>query len=169
MVQDAPLSGVNLSVPFLVRLAREVPAVAYFKIEVPGAAAKLRSLVEAGGAAILGPFDGEESITLMADLDAGATGTMPSALLPDLIRPVLVHHRAGRRKEAAAAYARILPLINFENRQCGLRATKTVMAAGGVIRSDAVRHPLEALHPATRAGLLELAEELQPLSLRWGK
>jgi len=169
MVQDAPLSGVSLSVPFLVRLAREVPAVSYFKIEVPGAAAKLRSLVEAGGAAILGPFDGEESITLMADLDAGATGTMPSALLPDLIRPVLAHHRAGRRKEAAAAYARILPLINFENRQCGLRATKTVMAAGGVIKSDAVRHPLEALHPATRAGLLELAEELQPLALRWGK
>jgi 2-keto-3-deoxy-L-arabinonate dehydratase len=169
MVQDAPLSGVSLSVPFLVRLAREVPAVGYFKVEVPGAAAKLRGLVEAGGAAILGPFDGEESITLMADLDAGATGTMPSALLPDLIRPVLQHHRAGRRREAAAAYARILPLINFENRQCGLRATKTVMAAGGVIRSDAVRHPLEALHPATRAGLLELADELQPLALRWGK
>jgi 2-keto-3-deoxy-L-arabinonate dehydratase len=169
MVQDAPLSGVSLSVPFLVRLAREVPAVGYFKIEVPGAAAKLRGLVEAGGAAILGPFDGEESITLMADLDAGATGTMPSALLPDLIRPVLQHHLAGRRREAAAAYARILPLINFENRQCGLRATKTVMAAGGVIASDAVRHPLEALHPATRAGLLELADELQPLALRWGK
>jgi len=32
-----------------------------------------------------------------------------------------------------------------------------------------VRHPLEPLHPATRAGLLELAEELQPLALRWGK
>ena len=28
MVQDAPLSGVALSVPFLVRLAREVPLVA---------------------------------------------------------------------------------------------------------------------------------------------
>jgi len=169
MVQDAPLSGVSLSVPFLVRLAREIPAVRYFKIEVPGAAAKLRSLIEAGGDAIAGPFDGEESITLMADLDAGATGTMPSALLPDLIRPVLEHHRAGRRREAAAAYARILPLINFENRQCGLRATKTVMAAGGVIASDAVRHPLEALHPATRASLLELAGELAPLALRWGK
>jgi len=169
MVQDAPLSGVNLSVPFLVRLAREVPTVRYFKIEVPGAASKLRSLIEAGGDAIEGPFDGEESITLMADLDAGATGTMPSALLPDLIKPVLEHHRAGRRQEAAAAYARILPLINYENRQCGLRATKTVMAAGGVTKSDAVRHPLEALHPATRAGLLELAHELNPLSLRWGK
>jgi len=169
MIQDAPLSGVNLSVPFLVRLAREVPTVRYFKIEVPGAAAKLRSLIAAGADAIEGPFDGEESITLLADLDAGATGTMPSALLPDLIKPVLSHHREGRRNEATAAYARILPLINYENRQCGLRAAKTVMAAGGVIRSDAVRHPLEPLHPATRAGLLELAAEANPLGLRWGK
>ena len=169
MVQDAPLSGVNLPVPFLVRLAREVPSVRYFKIEMPGAAAKLRSLIEAGGDAIAGPFDGEESITLMADLDAGATGTMCSALLPDLIKPVVVHYLAGRRSDAASAYARILPLINYENRQCGLRATKTVMAVGGVIKSDAVRHPLEALHPATRAGLLELAAELSPLALRWGK
>ena len=169
MVQDAPLSGVSLPVPFLVRLAREVPAVRYFKIEVPGAAVKLRGLIEAGGDTIQGPFDGEESITLMADLDAGATGTMPSALLPDLIRPIVFEHLAGRRAEAAKRYARVLPLINFENRQCGLRATKVAMMEGGVIRSDAVRHPLERLHPATRAGLLELAREVDPLVLRWGK
>ncbi|MET0531159.1 MAG: dihydrodipicolinate synthase family protein, partial [Microvirga sp.] len=154
MVQDAPLSGVSLSVGFLVRLAKEVPLVRYFKIEMPGTASKLRGVIEAGGDLIEGPFDGEESITLMADLDAGATGTMPSALLPDLIREVLIHHQAGRRSEASAAYARILPLINYENRQCGLRATKCVMKEGGVIRSDAVRHPLEPLHPATRDGLL---------------
>lgn len=169
MVQDAPLSGVALSVPFLVRLAKEVPQVCYFKIEVPGTAAKLRGLIEAGGKAIVGPFDGEESITLMADLDAGATGTMPSALLPDLINPVVTHFLTGRRNEAAAAYSRILPLINYENRQCGLRATKTVMAEGKVIKSDAVRHPLERMHPATKAGLLELARELNPVALRWGK
>ena len=169
MVQDAPLSGVVLSVPFLARLAREIPLVRYFKIEVPNTAAKLRGLIEAGGAAIEGPFDGEESITLMADLDAGATGTMPSALLPELIKPVVQHYAAGRKKEAAQAYARILPLINYENRQCGLRATKTAMMAGGVIRSDAVRHPLEPLHPATVAGLLELARDLDLVALRWGK
>jgi dihydrodipicolinate synthase/N-acetylneuraminate lyase len=169
MVQDAPLSGVALSVPFLVRLARDVPLVRYFKIEMPGTAAKLRALIEAGGALIEGPYDGEESITLMADLDAGATGTMSSALLPDLITPVLTHYFAGRRLDAVAAYARILPLINYENRQCGLRATKTVMMEGGVIRSDHVRHPLDALHPSTRAGLLELAREANPLALRWGR
>ena len=169
MVQDAPLSGVQLSVPFLVRLAREVPLARYFKIEIPGAAAKLRALIAAGGDDIAGPFDGEESITLMADLDAGALGTMPSALLPDLIKAVLTLYFADRRAEAAAAYARLLPLINYENRQCGLRACKTVMMEGGVIRSDAVRHPLEPLHPATRAGLLELAAEVNPLALRWGR
>jgi dihydrodipicolinate synthase/N-acetylneuraminate lyase len=169
MLQDAPLSGVHLSVPFLARLVERVPSVSYFKIEVAQAAAKLRRLIELGGEAIEGPFDGEESITLLADLDAGATGTMPSALLPDLIKVVVEHHRAGRRAEASAAYARILPLINYENRQCGLRATKAVFAAGGVIESDAVRHPLRPLHPRTRDGLLELAEEVGPLALRWGR
>jgi dihydrodipicolinate synthase/N-acetylneuraminate lyase len=169
MIQDAPLSGVNLSVPFLAKLAREVPLASYFKIEVAGTAAKLRALIVAGGNAIAGPFDGEESITLMADLDAGATGTMPSALMPDLIKPIVAHYAAGRRQEAAALYSRVLPLINYENRQCGLRATKTVMAEGGVIKSDAVRHPLQPLDAPTRAGLLELARELQPLALRWGK
>ncbi len=64
---------------------------------------------------------------------------------------------------------RILPPINFENRQCGLRATKTVMMEGGVIKNDALRHPLEALHPATRKGLLELARAADPLALHWGK
>ncbi len=169
MVQDAPLSGVALSVPFLVQLAKTVPLVTHFKIEVAGTAAKLRGLIQSGGAAIKGPFDGEELITLMADFDAGATGTMPSALLPDLIKPVVTHYLAGKRADAAAAYARILPLINYENRQCGLRATKTVMMEGGVIKSDAVRHPLTALDPATRKGLIELVRGANPLALRWGR
>ncbi|MDH3235032.1 MAG: dihydrodipicolinate synthase family protein [Alphaproteobacteria bacterium] len=169
MVQDAPLSGVDLPVPFLAKMAREIKQVAYFKIETPQVAAKLRGLVQMCGDFIDGPFDGEEAITLMADLDAGATGTMPSALLPDLIKPVLEAHRNGQRDDAAAAYARILPLINYENRQCGLRACKTVMMEGGVIRSDHVRHPLPPLDPATQTGLLELARQLDPIALRWGR
>ena len=101
--------------------------------------------------------------------DAGATGTMTSAMIPDLIKPILAAHAAGDRREAAALYARVLPIINYENRQCGLRSAKAVMKAGGVIKSDAVRHPLTPLHPQTREGLLELARELDPLALRWGK
>lgn len=168
MIQDAPMSGTTLSVPFLVRMAREIEQVKLFKIETPQAAAKLRALIAAGGDAIEGPFDGEEAITLMADLDAGATGTMTSATLPDLIGPAVRAYLAGDRATAAATYARLLNIINFENRQCGWRSCKVVMKEGGVIASDAVRHPTRPLHPDTRAQLLELAREVNPLALTWG-
>ena len=169
MVQDAPLAGVALSVPFLAKMAKELDNIAYFKIEMPQTADKLRALIDVGGASIHGPFDGEEAITLLADLDAGATGTMPSALLPDLIKPVVQAHANGNREEAIRLYAKILPLINFENRQCGLRACKAVMMTGGVIDSDHVRHPLSPLPEHSRKSLLELATEATPLALRWGK
>ena len=169
MIQDAPLSGVDLPVPLLVRMAREIEQVKLFKIECPRAAAKLRALIEAGGEAIEGPFDGEEAITLLADLDAGATGTMTSAMIPDQIKPVLTHWAAGDRAAATAAYARILPAVNHENRQCGFLSAKAVMREGGVIRSDFSRHPIPPLHPATRAMLLDLVRPLDPVALRWGK
>jgi 4-hydroxy-tetrahydrodipicolinate synthase len=169
MVQDAPISGTTLSVPFLVRMAREIEQVRLFKIEVPQAAAKLRALIAAGGDAIEGPFDGEEAITLMADLDAGATGSMTSGTLPDLIGPAVRAYLAGDRAAARAIYERLLPIINFENRQCGWRSCKVVMKEGGVIGSEAVRHPTRPLHPDTRAQLLELAREVEPLALIWGR
>jgi len=78
-------------------------------------------------------------------------------------------YQAGKSIQAAKTYARILPLINFENRQCGLRAAKTVLKEGGVIKSDTVRHPLEPLDPETRRQLLQQAEALDVLALRWGK
>src|SRR3989304_5545946 len=74
MVQDAPLSGVTLSVSLLARLARELGRVRYFKIEVPGTAAKLRALLEAAGEAIAGPFDGGGAAALMAGRGPGGDG-----------------------------------------------------------------------------------------------
>ena len=94
---------------------------------------------------------------------------MTSAMITDQIRPVLVHHREGRRAEAVAAYARVLPAVNHENRQCGFRSAKAAMMEGGVIKSDFCRHPIAPLHPDTRAGLMELIRPLDPLVLRWGK
>lgn len=169
MVQDAPLSGVALPVTLLARMAREIENVSYFKIETPFAADKLAALIEAGGEDIAGPFDGEEAVTLLADLDAGATGTMTSALLPERIRPIVTSYRSGDLAGALDAWKLCLPLINHENRQCGLRAAKTVMMAGGVIRSDHVRHPLKPLGARTRARLLDLAGELDLVALSWGK
>lgn len=87
----------------MVRMANEIPLLQYFKIEMPQTAAKLRGLIEAGGEAIIGPFDDEESITLIADLNAGAIGSMCSASLPEKIRKVVVDHSEGRNAEAASS------------------------------------------------------------------
>ncbi len=165
MIQDAPVAGTPLSAAFLARMARELKNIAYFKIETPQAAAKLRELIALGGAAIEGPWDGEEAITLMADLDSGATGAMTGGGYPDGIRQITDPYFAGRRDEAMAGYQRWLPLINFENRQCGLIACKALMKEGGVIK----RRPLQPLHPAVRSGLIEIAGRLDPLVLRWGR
>jgi 4-hydroxy-tetrahydrodipicolinate synthase len=169
MVQDAPLSGVDLPVPLLVKMAKEIEMVKCFKIECAQAAAKLRVLIKEGGNVIEGPFDGEEGITLFADLEAGATGNMSSAMIPDLIRPVVMDYLDGQIEKAENKYNNILPLINYENRQCGFRAAKVIMKEGGVIGSDFCRHPIPPLEEDTKAGLINLVRTFAPVALNWGK
>ncbi len=169
MVQDAPLSGVDLPVPLLVKMAQEIDMVKLFKIECPRAANKLRALIAEGGDAIEAPFDGEEGITLLADLDAGATGSMTSGMIVDQIKPVITHHLAGRADEATTAYGRVAMVINHENRQCGWQSCKAAMVEGGVIRSEFCRHPIDPLQPAIRDRLIDLLKPLDPMVLNWGK
>lgn len=169
MIQDAPVAGTPLSPAFLSRMAKEIENVAYFKIETQGAASKLRELIALGGEAIEGPWDGEEAITLLADLDAGATGAMTGGAYPDGIRTIIDAYMEGRRDDAVAAYAKWLPLINYENRQGGILTAKALMKAGGVIACEAPRHPFAPMHPAVREGLLDAARRLDPLVLRWAR
>jgi 4-hydroxy-tetrahydrodipicolinate synthase/2-keto-3-deoxy-L-arabinonate dehydratase len=169
MIQDAPVAGTPLSAPFLARMAKEIEQVSYFKIEVAQAASKLRELIRLGGDAIEGPWDGEEAITLLADLDAGATGAMTAGAYADGLKPIVHDYLSGNREAAVERYGRWLPLINYENRQGGLLACKALMKEGGIIACDAPRHPLVPLSPETRAGLIDAARRLDPLVLRWGK
>ena len=169
MVQDAPMSGVDLPVPLLVRMAQEIEMVKLFKIECPRAANKLRALIAEGGDAIEAPFDGEEAITLLADLDAGATGSMTSGMIVDQIKPVIEKHHAGDIAGATEAYGRVAMAINHENRQCGWQSCKAAMVEGGVIKSEFCRHPIPALHPAIRQRMIDLLTPLDPLVLTWGK
>jgi 2-keto-3-deoxy-L-arabinonate dehydratase len=169
MIQDAPVAGTPLSAELLARIAQQTANVRYFKLEVPPVANKLAALIAQGGELIEGPWDGEEGITLMADLEAGATGTMTGGGYPDGIRAIYDAFAAGRHDEATTAYARWLPLINHENRQCGFATAKILMKEGGIIRSDRVRLPVQPAQPRQRAGLLEIARTLDPLVFRWAK
>jgi 2-keto-3-deoxy-L-arabinonate dehydratase len=169
MVQDAPLSPTPLPASLLIDLVRQVPQVQYAKIEVPQAADKLHSLVSALGDSLPGPFDGEESVTLIPDLDAGAKGTMPSSMVPAELGRIVRRYLSGDRPGAVSAWEDLLPLIHFENRQCGLRAQKILLAESGITDSDRTRAPLRPVPPRTRRGLLELAAARDLLITRWAR
>jgi 4-hydroxy-tetrahydrodipicolinate synthase len=169
MVQDAPLSATPLPASVLIDLVRAVPRVQYAKIEVPQAADKLHALVSALGDRLPGPFDGEESVTLIADLDAGATGTMPSSMVPGEIGVIARRYLAGDRAGAATAWEELLPLIHFENRQCGLRAQKILLMESGIIGCDRTRAPFGPVSPRVRRGLIELAAARELLITRWAR
>ena len=169
MVQDVPLSSTPLPVSLLIDLVRQVPQVQYAKIEVPQAADKLHALVSALGEDLPGPFDGEESVTLIPDLDAGATGTMPSSMVPAELGQIVRRYASGDRAGAVSVWEDLLPLIHFENRQCGLRAQKILLAEGGIIASDRTRAPFGPVSPRTRRGLIELAARRDLLIMRWAR
>ena len=169
MIQDAPLSGIELSVPLLTKMINEIENLTCFKIESANAASKIRALIKNCSERLDAPFDGEESITLYADLEAGISGSMSSALLPEKIAPVIDHFWNNEKDKAEEIYNNILPLINFENRQCGFRATKTVMKEGGVIKSDFCRDPIQPLDLDTKNLLLNFAKRYDLLTYKWGK
>jgi 2-keto-3-deoxy-L-arabinonate dehydratase len=77
-------------------MAKEIRERRLLQDRGPLAAAKLRDDARTqGGEAIEGPWDGEEAITLMADLDAGATGSMTGGGYPDGIRTIIDPWLAG--------------------------------------------------------------------------
>jgi 2-keto-3-deoxy-L-arabinonate dehydratase len=169
MVQDAPMSATPLPASLLIDLVRQVPQVQYAKIEVPQAADKLHALISELGASLPGPFDGEESVTLIPDLDAGAKGTMPSSMVAAELGQLVRAYLSGDRPGAVRAWEDLLPLIHFENRQCGLRAQKILLREGGIIASDKTRAPFGPVSPRTRRGLIELAAARDLLVMRWAR
>jgi 4-hydroxy-tetrahydrodipicolinate synthase len=55
MLQDAPLSGIELTIPLLTKMARKIEILNLLKIESVGTAAKLDTLLAAAGDHIDGP------------------------------------------------------------------------------------------------------------------
>ena len=169
MVQDAPaLSGIELSVPLLTKMINEIEFLTCFKIESAQASLKIRTLIKNCGPKLEAPFDGEESHSVFSNLEAGISGSMSSALLPEKISPVINYFLNNDKKKAEEIYNNILPLINFENRQCGFRATKSVMQEGGVIKSDFCRHPIKPLDTETKKLLFNFAKKYDLLTYKWG-
>lgn len=169
MLQDSPLSTTLLSADDIAALADAIPSLSYAKIETPRAAQKIRALKERASAQLPGIFDGEEGVTLLHDLDAGAVGSITSCVAPEIMSEIVTDYLDGRRASASEKWEAVLPLVQFENRQCGLNATKAVLRSGGIIASSMTRAPISPLSDVVESDLLALARSRQLLALRWGR
>ncbi|MET8352596.1 dihydrodipicolinate synthase family protein [Micromonospora sp. NPDC005206] len=169
MLQDAPLSTTPLSATQIADLAREVPSLRYAKIETARAAETIRTLRSLVPEDLPGVFDGEEGVTLIPDLDAGAVGAMTSCTVPEVMAAIVDAYSSGDRGSAVRLWHGVLPLVHYENRLCGLIATKVLLQEGGVIASAFTRSPLLPLSKEATEGLMELARERDVLALRWAR
>src|ERR1035437_106784 len=146
MVQDAPLmTQVTMTVPLLVRMARELEQVRYVKVEAPPTSVKVGQVVDESGGSLVA-FGGLNGNFLIEELGRGCGGTMPgSAMISDFVR-IWECCRAGRTENAWAEFARILPLIRFELQPgLGVSAMKHNLHSLGLIASPRVRHPTREL------------------------
>ena len=152
MVQDAPLmTQVPMPAPLLVRMAREIPAVRYAKVEAPPTAPKITAVVSGGGPVVFGGLNGQ---FMIEEIQRGSRGVMPgSDLIPQFVR-IWNSLEAGNTLEAWQLFSRILPLIRFELQPgLGVCAMKHNLVAAGVIKSARVRHPTASLDAAALAEL----------------
>jgi dihydrodipicolinate synthase/N-acetylneuraminate lyase len=69
ILQDHPLSGIDLNVNFLYDLLEKVPAIRYIKTEVPNAPRKVRAILSSIGPARVDVFGGMSGVLFPAELE----------------------------------------------------------------------------------------------------
>jgi 4-hydroxy-tetrahydrodipicolinate synthase len=161
VLQDHPASTeVQMDVPLIARLVREVPSIAAIKAEAVPTAPKIRALraalprplpILSGLGALYAPFD------LMAGCDGFNTGFA----FPEVLQALLEAQRAGDAARVHALYARHAALLVFEQ-QPGVAIRKEILRRRGLFASARVRHPGAALAAGAAADLDRLLDICLP-------
>ena len=170
MVQDAPLSGVTLTVPFLAAARPRIAAGRVFQDRGTGdrrasCERSSRSAAQQSPA----PSTAKNPSRSWPISMLGRRGRCRAHCCPISSRPcssIIAADDARMPRPHMLASCRS---STSRTASAGCARPRRSWPKARVIASDTVRHPLEPLHPATRAGLLELVRHLDPIASRWGK
>jgi len=149
VLQDYPLiSGVRISPAQILATLQACPFVVAVKSEAPPTCAAVAELTAGTDVPVFGGLGG---VGLLDELAAGAAGAMTGFSRPEGLLAALRAWQAGQMAAAHQAYARWLPLANFEAQPgIGLALRKEALRRRGVFAEAAVRPPAppmpEALH-----------------------
>lgn len=163
VVQDAPGStGTAISLPVLGELLAH-PRVLAVKVESTPSVPKIEALAKLTLRAN-GIIGGGGGLEYLHELRRGATGTMPSSAVTDILMAIHRSHLDGDGSEARELFVRLMPLLAVSTRSFDtyLTVQKQILVWRGLMASPALRTPHE---PADEG----LTMELEPLwrNLAW--
>ncbi|MDQ1469913.1 MAG: 4-hydroxy-tetrahydrodipicolinate synthase [Bryobacterales bacterium] len=163
ILQDHPASTeVNMSVALILRIAREIPALACIKAEAVPSPAKIAALRT--GLETIRPMPiltGLGGLYGFFDLERGSDGFNTGFAFPEVLLAITQRAKAGDLDAAYTLYQRYLPLMVFEQ-QPGLAVRKEILRRRGVLTSGRVRHPGGNIDPATASQLAGLLDRTFP-------
>ncbi len=162
VVQDFPSgSGVFMTPDFIGRLAADIPACRYLKLEDDPTAQKVSAILAANPDVQV--FGGLGGNFMLEELQRGAVGMMTGFGFPEILVSIYRDFRVGALDRARDTFYRYLPLIRYEN-QAGLNLPlrKLIYQQRGAIDHATPRRPYPALDETT---LLELAALVEHLGL----
>ena len=159
VIQDEPVAtGVTMPVDALHACLRAAGAVTV-KLEAPPTATKIRALLERESSLQL--FGGLGGAYALAELRAGACGTMTGFAFPEIMRAIRVAAESGDWLGAGAAFDRYLPLIQFEAQPVlSLAVRKELLRRRGVIATARCRREPAGLDGGTLGEIDDLFARL---------
>ena len=161
VLQDHPAStDVQMSVPLILRIVKEVASVVCIKAEAVPTPPKVRAL-RAGLSRPVAILSGLGALYAPFDLDAGSDGFNTGFAFPEVLMAMVKAARAKDLDRVHALYARFASLIVFEQ-QPGLAIRKEILRLRGLIAGNVVRHPGATIAPALAAGVAALIERTLP-------
>ncbi len=165
VVQDYPAnSGVKMPVDFLAALSGGLPEGSAVKLEEPPTPKKTSDLLSAApGFRVFGGLGG---ISLMQELEAGASGTMTGFAFPEVLVRMVEAYRGGDAERARRVYEKALPLMVFEAQPVvGLAVRKEILRRRGYISGSTLRSPAPRLDERTLSSLEDLLKSIEEVSL----
>ena len=145
----------------LVRIATEVPACRYIKLEEAPTPTKITAMRRLPGSDGVRIFGGQNAMYFYEELSRGAVGIMTGVAVPDILVRIYAAFTAGDRAGAAAIYDRYASYIRYEGQQgIGLALRKELLRLRGAIASSAVRQPGPSLDDVTRKELADILARL---------
>jgi 4-hydroxy-tetrahydrodipicolinate synthase len=138
VVQDEPAAtGVTMPVDIVLRCVESAGA-RTVKLEDPPTPPKIARLLSSDPG--LRVFGGLGGVSALAELRAGACGTMTGFALPEILGAVREAVEEGDLTSAGSLFERYLPLIRFEAQpSVGLAIRKEVLRRRGVLRTPVTR------------------------------